>query len=258
MRQYGLKLSRPKGQDYIFGSSLPMTVVNPTGDWSDYLPVKEFQNLNGIETYACVTFTILNCIETLIKYKYGEDVNYSERFLASVSGTKEGGNDPQVVCEFLRKIGVVPQDLWAFDVSTFEEFYKPIPPKLYELAREFNEKWDFLHEYVPTTKEAISQALKCSPLLISVSAWYINGNGRYYRPQGMQDNHATTLFYESEGNFRRVFDSYDSPFIKDVEWDAIPMMIKRFSIEKKVINSLQTKSLWSRILAWFHSHVYNK
>lgn len=251
MKNYGLKLSQPTGKDYIFGSSLPMTVVNPTGDWSDSLPVKEFQNLNGIETYACVTFTLLNCVETLIKCKYGETVNYSERFLACVSGTKEGGNDPQIVCEFLRKVGVVPQELWDFNVSSFEEFYKPIPPKLYELAKEFNDKWDFKHEYVPNTKEHISQALKCSPLLISVSAWYMNRDGRYYRPEGAPDNHATTLFYESEDNFRRVFDSYDSPFIKDIEWDVMPTMIKRFSIEKKVINSLPKQSLWSKIITWF-------
>lgn len=108
---------------------------------------------------------------------------------------------------------------------------------------------------MPATKEHISQALKCSPLLVSVPAWFINGNSRYYRPQGVEDNHATTLFYESEGNFRRVFDSYDGPFIKDIEWDVMPMMIKRFDIHKK---TLQKQSLWDRIVAWFYSHVYKK
>jgi hypothetical protein len=89
------------------------------------------------------------------------------------------------------------------------------------------------------------------PLATTSVPSFVNSNGRYYRPFGMQDNHATTLFYESEDNFRRVFDTYDSPCIKDVEWDVIPMVVKRFTIEKKVINSFTKPSLWSRIIAWF-------
>ena len=252
MKNYGLKLSVPKGEDYIFGSSLPIKQINLSGDWTNYLPSREFQDTGGFEPYACVSYALLNCVETLIKFKYGEEVNYSDRFMASVSGTEEGGNDPQIVCEFLRKIGVVKEDIWSMTgITSFDEYYKALPPKLYELAQEFNTRWDFKHEYVPSDPNAIAKALTCSPLLVSVPAWFLNSNGRYYRPFGMQDNHATTLFYESDDNFRRVFDTYDSPCIKDLEWDVIPMVVKRFTIEKKVINSLQKPSLGARILAWF-------
>ena len=235
MRNYGLKFDEIKKEDYIFGGGqVPKEILQPDGDWSSFLPAKEFQNLNGVEPYACVTFTLLNCVETLIKRKYGLDRNYSDRFLAAISGTKEGGNSPQTVCEFLRKIGVVSQETWPFgpEITTFEAFYSPIPPKLQALASEFNAEWDFLHDYVPTGHKDITEALKCSPLLISVSAWYEN-NGIYYRPEGMQDNHATTMFYERNGEFRRVFDSYDNPHIKDVAWANIPMVVKRFWVQKK-------------------------
>jgi hypothetical protein len=233
----GLKLDTPiSGKDYILGgfSLVPFESLQPDNNWTDYLPVREYQNLNNIEPFACVTFTILNCIEILIKRKYGIEVNYADRFLAFVSGTKDQqGNSPKTVCEFLRKIGVPPEELWTFDstVDTYEKFYSPPPPKLYELAREFNEKWDFKYEFVPSDHESISKALQCSPLLISFSAWFEN-NGIYFRPEGMTDNHATTLFYERKNEFRRVFDSYQ-PVIKDLRWEDVPMQIMRFWVQKK-------------------------
>lgn len=249
MRNYGLKLDVPKPEDYVFGASLPFTVLEPDGDWTNFLPTKEIQNLNGIEPYACVTFTILNCIEILIKKQYNEDVNYSDRFLATVSGTKEGGNSPQVVCEFLRKIGVVPEDQWPFNenIQSFEDFYAPLPPKLYELAKEFNAKWDFKHEFVPNAPTIISKALQCSPLLISVPAWFKDDStGLFFRPDGMSDNHATTLVYERLGAFRRVFDSYGDPFLKDMDWSLIPMQIKRFYIQKR--DPVEKLSYWKTLL----------
>ena len=257
MRNYGLKLDTPKPEDYIFGGGMvPMETLQPDGDWSGFLPVKEYQNLNGIEPYACVTFTILNCIEILIRQQYGIEKNYSDRFLAAISGTKEGGNSPSTVCEFLRKIGVVPQEIWPFDesIKTFEKFYEPIPPKLYELAQEFNREWDFKHEFVPLNHDAISAALKCSPLLISVSAWF-ERDGKYYRPEGMTDNHATTMMYERQGEFMRVFDSYadrqDDPAIKDIEWGAIPMQVKRFFVKRK--NTIDPA--WSKL--GFYGKIWN-
>src|SRR3990167_4962175 len=99
MKNYGLIIEKPQKEDYIFGASpLPYEELQPDGDWTSFLPYKEIQNLNGIEPYACVSFTILNCVEILIKRKYGKDTNWADRFLAANSGTKEGGNSPNVVC----------------------------------------------------------------------------------------------------------------------------------------------------------------
>jgi hypothetical protein len=248
MRNYGLKIDPIKPEDYIFGSSpVSIEVINNSGNWENYLPTTEVQNLNGIEPFACVSFSLLNAIEILIRYQYGIEENFSDRFLASVSGTKEGGNSPQVVCEFLRKIGVVSQDLWPFnkDIKSFDDFYKPVSPKLYELAKEFNDKYEFKHEYVDV--EHLDIALKCSPLMISVPAWYINEKGRYYRPLGIQDNHATLLININNDSMK-VFDSYDSPIIKELEKDVKPMMAKRFYIKKKVKTK---KTCWNFLKDFF-------
>ncbi len=251
IKNYGLKLDIPDSRDYIFGATLPFTEVQSDGNWEAYLPEREFQNLFGVDPQACVSYTVLNCVETLIKKKYGIEKNFSERFLASISGTKEGGNSPRTVCNYLRKCGVVPQEVWPFDssVDTFEKYYEDIPQDIKNLALEFVNEWDFKYEIVPSTPQMITMALKCSPLLISVSAWF-EKDGKFYRPEGMTDNHATTMFYEREGEFRRVFDSYDKPCIKDVEWNAIPMQVVRFSIEKreKTVKKNWIIDLWERLV----------
>lgn len=243
LNKFGFNLDEPSNKDLVFGTSLPYIELQSDGNWESFLPDREFQNLNGVEPYACVTYTVLNAIETLIKRKYGISKNYSDRFLASISGTREGGNSPRTVCDALRKNGVPLQDIWPFNqnVDTFQKYYEEIPEEVKEIAKEFLNEWDFKYEVVPSTNTMISLALKTSPLLISVSAWF-EKDGIYYRPEGMIDNHATTLFVQSEGRYRRVFDSYDQPCIKDVDWNAMPMQIVRFHIEK--LETPPSKPYW--------------
>lgn len=252
MKNYGLKLSIRKPEDYVLGGAqVVLSPLQPDGDWTTFLPVKEIQNLKGIEPFACVSYATLNCVEMLIKRKYGIERNFSDRFLAAISGTKDlMGNDPHAVGEYLRKVGAVSQETWPFDdtIKSFEDFYAVVPPKLYELAKEFTDEWDFKHFYVNNDPESITKALQSSPLLISVPAWHLNADGFYYRPEGMYDNHATTLIYERVGAFRRVFDSYDAPLIKDLTWDTIPTQIKGFSITKK--EKLSTLPWWKILLNW--------
>ena len=58
--------------------------------------------------------------------------------------------------------------------------------------------------------------------------------------------------YEKDGQYRRVFDSYGDPFLKSIEWKAIPMQVKRFWIEKKSTPPLSGKeSLYAKIIRWF-------
>ena len=221
-KKYGLLFEKPKKEDYVFGA------------------------------FSLVPF------EILIYKKYGLRRNYSDRFLATVVGTRGKGATPQEVCEFLRKIGVVSQETWPFDesINTEDRFFAKSPPKLYELAAEFNREWNFKHEYVPSEHNEISKALTSSPLLISVYGWK-ERNGKFYRPSGVKDNHATTMFYQRDGEFRRVFDSYDYPHIKDVEWESVPKVVKRFWIEKKTYPHMSIYlDFWRKI--WYNIGKHEK
>jgi len=227
MKNYGLKIDPPSEKDFVFGASLPFEELTD-GNWEAYLPVVEYQN-KGFEPYACVSFTILSCVEALIKRKYGIETNWSDRYLAALSGTKEGGNSPRVVADYLRKEGVVPEEIYPYDATSFEEYYKEIPEDIKRIAQEFTKNWDFGYEKVPNEIKLIEKALKCSPLGISVYAWVQNADGDYYNPGG-DDNHFTTLYRIDDK--KRAFDTYDNTN-KALVKDMPHAIIQRYWIAKK-------------------------
>ena len=230
MKNYGFKLDTPSEKDYVFGSFLPYEELQPNGDWTPFLPKAEYQNTNDFEPYCCVTETILNCVEILIKQQYGEEVNYSDRFLASISGTKNGGNTPRTVADFLRILGVVPEDVYPFKAETFDEFYQPIPEELKTLAKEFVDNWEFKYESVPTNM--IETALKSSPLGVSVYAW-VDKDGVFYNPN-QQDNHFTTLYKIDD--HQHFFDSYanDGSPLKLGDKNMAHSSIQRYYVKKRI------------------------
>lgn len=57
--------------NYILGglSSVPKDILQPNGQWDNFLPERELQNL-GFETANCTGFGTTSCIEILMKKKY--------------------------------------------------------------------------------------------------------------------------------------------------------------------------------------------
>lgn len=199
-------------EDYVFGglSLLPKTILQENGDWTPYLPQEELQRIK-IETQACTSFGTLNCVEIILN-KLGTNKNFSDRWLAWNAGTDPlSGNTPQRVAETLRKTGVPFQPKWDFtsDIDTPEKFYINPPVKLFDDAKEdFN--YEFGHEYVPTSEFSLRDALRYSPLGVSVSAWQSDGEF-YVKPEGMRDNHWCVCYgFDNEKKAWRIFDSYDN------------------------------------------------
>lgn len=259
---YGLKFDTPDPKHYVFGrSSLPFTVLQSDCDWQNSLPTKEFQSKLGKESYACVIFSILHCLQILIKRKYGLERNYAEAFLAELAHTRENqGSSPQDACDLLLKMGVPPESDFPFD--DWLQNGAKITDAVYKIALEINKEFDIGHEFVELNNEAITLALTSSPLLISVFAWVKNDKGYYYRPEGASDIHATVLIYQRIGEFRRVFDTYPDSggdVIKDYDWNSMPMIVKRFTVEKKekTVNieytNEHTTDIGNVILNWFET-----
>ena len=208
---------------------------NPTGKWEPFLPIDEVQNLNGIEPYACTLFALLNCVETLIKFQYGEERNYSDRFLAKATDTdRKLGNDPHYVAEYLRKNGVVTQTDWSFDsfIDTFAKFYMPLPAVLRSVATKFIAEFALNHWYVPTDKASLKHALTFSPLAVSVYAWEQNDAGLYITPPGAMPTHCVMLYDFEEGQCWKIFDSYDSTH-KKLEWNFPFAIAKRYKLTRQ-------------------------
>lgn len=247
---HGLIYEAPRQEDFIFGDgALGDAPINPSADWSGWLPDIEVQDLNHIEPYACVSFATLNCVETLERQEFGAlTANYSDRFLATASGTAAlKGNSPQTVAETLRKVGCVWEVDWAFDstINTFEKFYATLPQRLYTLAIGVFAQWEFGHSYVPSNAPALMEALKYSPVAFTTYAWIKDDKGLYFRPQGLSDNHCVMLFGYKENEYWLVFDSYmdrnddgtpQGTTIKKIRWDTLPMQAKRFTLHRQVVS----------------------
>ena len=178
-RNSGVLVAPPDPKDYVSGdlshggrlSGIQYREVNPTGDWTQYLPTDERQSGKFFDTMACVSFSALNVIETQINYFLATDqlsftiktqlallgyidqngkFNGSDRFLAKASGTTTAGNYLNVVAETVRTQGIAPEKDWTWDLDTFtwELFYAGIPTSVSQKAKQFLNLFDVGYEWV--------------------------------------------------------------------------------------------------------------
>lgn len=236
--KYGLQNISVGRNDYVLGSrvSLAQKILSPNGQWDKWLPQKEVQNF-PIETDACVTFAILNVVEILLRYEYGDTENLSDRFLAYITGTgSKHGNNPQSVAEALRTKGDVKENLWTYtaDLKTWDDVYAIPPRKLYGTALDFINKYKFGHEWILATPTIMKKALQYSPLTVAGWAWNIDKDGLYYSPKGKVPEHYFVVYGYVDGKYWKVFDSYDNS-TKRLTWDFHFTMVKRFTLHSKKV-----------------------
>jgi hypothetical protein len=267
MPKYGLIIDRKEPTDYVFGGGFIGTKeINPSGDWPEFLPREELQNLNGLETMNCPVFTTLNCIEILINFHFHKEENYSERFTGIMSGTQKTGNSPQVVAQNIRKVGLIPEKELPFsnDIDEWDKYYSPWPMlrKYITMGREWLEQYDFSHEYVfdiddekltPAQKhDLIKLALKRSPVGLSVFAWMADATGKYI--QLGNDNHFCTCYGLDENEDYKMFDTYDNTH-KIYSKEANVKVAKLYWIEKNT----SPKDVWFvDLLKRLFSFIINK
>lgn len=235
IRQYGLIIpeiiTREQGVEHILGA-LDKPIINPSGNWIPYLPEKEPQNKNGVETFSCAIYATLNALETLLKFK-GYDVNYSDRYIAlegkrlgKIDILKDHGSDPHKIAELIRTTtGLLREDKLPFsdDIKSLDDYYNVAESILFDLFKEgqaWYKDWQLEHEWIfqggkPNEKRLqIQQALPKGTVCASVSAWYFNGQ-MYYKPEGSTDNHWTQVAAAPVEKYVN-FDSYDS-YQKDLD-----------------------------------------
>ena len=234
--KYGFQYSEPKDGDFVHGDHLLGTLaINPTGQWDLWLPEDEFQN-RGYETYSCVTQATLNCAEILQRKKYTDPTNYSDRFLATMSGTKtKGGNDFNTVAETFRKNGCCQETDWPFDAVDYDAFYTTPSDKIIRLSQTQFANDNLGHSWITdTSPSSLKDALTYSPLSLSVHAWGTpDAQGIYHRTPGETDNHAITVYGYEEGEYWKVFDSYAQTH-KKLAWDYGFGMGKRWTLDRVI------------------------
>lgn len=239
--------------DYNFGGGmLGDQPINPTGDWTPWLPHVVEQAQHGFDTKSCVSQAITHAIETLIRQEFAQTDDLSVRFLASATGTKDkGGNDPVTVADFIRKNGCAFEPDYPFDVPTEAEFYKPIPINVYNRAKILLAQFVIGREWVGNDPASIMAALTYSPVTVAVYAWHHlpeENNGYYTKPTGVPANHYTMIVGYKENDYWLVFDSY-RPFVKKLDWDYPFTFPMRFTLHRQLATTPAAQSAWQRFCA---------
>ena len=250
---FGLIPEDLKPEDYIFGglTSLTKKILQPSGQWLDFLPSEEKQQGRRVETMACTCFSCLNVLEMLAKKRDFGDWNKSDRFTAKLSGTSYNGNLQSRVLDSVRKVnGSVDESLWPANIDEFSwsEFYATVPKAIQDKGLIFVNDYEVGFEAVWSTANALKEALKYSPLYVAGFAWAESGG--LYRSYGSA-NHAFTLVGYKDGEYWLAFDSY-FPYIKKLAWNYSICFPKVITLNKRgaSYNANEIKNLMNRGLAY--------
>jgi len=231
---YGLINKPISPKDWIFKSYSPLLggVLNPSGNWKNWLPISEYQNNYGFDRMACVTFSYLNCIEILWKFHFENERNFSDRFLAKASHTTHAGNSLEQVDQFARLRGLLSEIEYPDTANSWSEYYQELTDELLEKAKTFLTEYEINTEWVtPYKRLEVIEALKSSPLQVTV-AW-ASGEG-ILSPTG-EYNHAVTCFGYKENEYWDIFDHYTQT-TKKYAWNYQFGAIKKFTLTKKSNN----------------------
>ena len=215
-------------EEYVFGS-IQSEPIQINGQWDEFLPQKEIQYADGIDTYNCTAFGSSNMIEILEKRLTGIEQNYSDRAIGIVADTMPPGNNPHVVLESIRKSGLIDEEELPFNSPNYHLYYqpKPLPNTLAKKASLWLEKWILKHEWVDGDADSMIEALKYSPLGVGVYAWAIDDETfRYVRPKGKKDTHWCVIYGYKQNEYWKCFDSSDNS-VKSLSWDFGFKYVKR-------------------------------
>lgn len=234
VQPYNILGQRP--EDYIFGANdkILKTKIFDNGKIS-YLPSPERQSSRNFDTYACVSYSFINAIEINFKrlielqmisadnlkwledngYFINGEINFSDRFLAVMSGTRPGiGNSGAAVSQSARDTGLSPQTLCDWNgEGTEAEYYdkSTISQKAKDTALEFKKRFNIQYEWVGGQNWDI--ASQYGTLQLFVYAWFKAPDGvRYYNPNPNVSNHGVC---EADLTNLKIFDTYE-PYIKQL------------------------------------------
>lgn len=265
IQQLGFVTPVHEPDHYVFGGELvPRTVLQPSANWTLFLPVGERQETDIFDTSGCTVFGTLNAIEILFNRIKNANANFSDRFTYITSGTQPPGNDPHVVAETIRTVGVVDEEKLPFstDIDSLQKFMQMTDEKtLRQLGLEWLSYFDMKHEWVFMPNTSLSQkqkllieCLTLSPLGVSVRAWQQRENGLYYKEIGEQDTHWCVCIGYEIGKYWIIFDSYpqsEGDYIKHLEWDYDFGFAKRYYLSSQLVPIVKKKeNLLQIIINW--------
>ena len=191
-------------EDYFAGVSSPIEfkAINPSGDFTPFLPDFDRQKINAYESEACVPFSASQAaaievqinkqlesgqlpattVEWLTTNGYfctDGKVHLSERFVAKVDGTDPAVGTPlQAPWDAMRKYGCLPWSDWPFDesITSDAQFYAPLPQNLLDKAKQFLNYFTIQYHWLVRNGSAkgtpitlLKTALQQAPICIGIN-----------------------------------------------------------------------------------------
>lgn len=248
----GLIVADPSPTDWIAGanSKIVYKVVLKDGAWRKYAPNGEDQYNRFFDTMACVSFSLLDCVEAQLRQQ-GIEVNLSDRFLAKMSGTTSQGNSLQRVADTLRLRWDVTENRWAFSGDfNWDKYYAEIAGEVIAEALAGIRGITLEYDFLPIFSDAdLRYYLKQSPLQVTVHTG--NGWNQEHVPvsAGVGDqNHAVALLEVLEDGTRVILDHY-YPYIKFLApgytiFAKLRPVITTNMNQAKVVKSKTSQTVW--------------
>lgn len=244
---------------YILGGGMiPKIIIRADRQWTNFLPDPEKQFNSSFDTFGCTVFGTLNALEVFLTAIGYRQENKSDRCLYIFSDTHPPGNDPHVVSETIRNVGVVPESDLPFspEIDTLEKFTALTDwERKADLvdARKWLQTFEYLHEWVfesgiplAEKQKRIWECLQYSPIGASVRAWAMNDAGLYCKQPGEEDNHWTVIVGGVFGEYWIIFDTYPDDsglFLKKLAWDYDFGFAKRYHVEQTMLTPEDEKSV---------------
>lgn len=225
------ELAEQSPKDWKFGAqSEPGIVTIPESEREAYLPKGELQYDSKADFTDCASRSPVNHFEALFTYHYqhgmleenkkwlddngytvidpsfGRRVEFSDRFIAVLSGTTRGGNSLKAPLETIRTRGLIPKVLLPKeDWMAWEDYYNgtAITPQLIALGKEFLTRFKLNYEQVD--RALFATAVKNDMLGVAAYAWPEPVKGVYPKVNGDRFNHAFLIFNLPK---YQIFDNY--------------------------------------------------
>jgi len=261
-----------KETDWRIGgdSKLVYEVINETANWFEYEPTNERQN-RGMETMICTNEAGNNSWEVQLIYMIehnllspkalnflnGDNIakisyldennkpNFSDKWIAILSGTSPSGNWLYKTPEKAHEFGLIPESMLPFgNPKTWNDFFnkEQITQEMYDLGEEFKEIFEIEYEAFVTsgktkaqTMEEVDKHLKQAPLIVAIPICPGYKDDDIIQACSKTPIHAVLLINRLE-EYRNIIDSYE-PFIKQLAIDYnIPYLLKSIIFEKDKLN----------------------
>jgi len=202
-------------------------------DWFKHILKGEKQNAVYFDDLACATRAMLKCIEAVMNKQLLEGkipiqilkwfrengflisgkFNFNDRWIAYLSETTRKGNTRINVWKAILEYGLIPQELWDFDMDDrknkygWNDYYIDPTEKCYELGQEFLEKVN-IEEIKTTTFKRLDE----TPLTAFVRPCQPDDNNIYQKCE-RNFNHRLLIMID-DPKYYIALDSYEKQRFK--------------------------------------------